>query len=50
MMCGPGGAGKTTWAKRLEGKVWTRLSFEVATWVSGQLEVVRADPREPHSF
>jgi predicted kinase len=29
MMCGPGGAGKTTYAKRLEREGWTRLSFEV---------------------
>jgi len=35
MMCGPGGAGKTTYAKRLEGEGWTRLSFEVEFWLRG---------------
>ncbi|RYE77492.1 MAG: ATP-binding protein [Myxococcales bacterium] len=35
MMCGPGGAGKTTWAKHLEGEGWTRLSFEVEFWCRG---------------
>lgn len=32
MMCGPGGAGKTTYARRLEREGWTRLSFEVEFW------------------
>ena len=35
MMCGPGGAGKTTYAKRLESEGWTRLSFEVEFWYRG---------------
>lgn len=35
MMCGPGGAGKTTYAKRLEAEGWTRLSFEVEFWERG---------------
>lgn len=35
MMCGPGGAGKTTYAKRLESEGWTRLSFEVEFWDRG---------------
>lgn len=34
-MCGPGGAGKTTYAKRLECEGWTRLSFEVEFWDRG---------------
>jgi predicted kinase len=35
MMCGPGGAGKTTYAKRLEREGCTRLSFEVEFWDRG---------------
>ncbi|MET4158858.1 ATP-binding protein [Agromyces sp. PvR057] len=35
MMCGPGGAGKTTYAKRLEREGWTRLSFEMEFWDRG---------------
>lgn len=35
MMCGPGGAGKTTYAKRLERLGWERLSFEVEFWNRG---------------
>lgn len=35
MMCGPGGAGKTTYAKGLEREGWTRLSFEVEFWDRG---------------
>ncbi|MEF3403063.1 AAA family ATPase [Agromyces sp. CCNWLW203] len=35
MMCAPGGAGKTTYAKRLEREGWTRLSFEVEFWDRG---------------
>ncbi|MFE6996119.1 AAA family ATPase [Microbacterium sp. NPDC057659] len=35
MMCGPGGAGKTTYAKRLEREDWIRLSFEVEFWDRG---------------
>jgi predicted kinase len=34
-MCGPGGAGKTTYAKGLEAQGWTRLSFEVEFWDRG---------------
>lgn len=35
MMCGPGGAGKSTYARRLEREGWTRLSFEVEFWDRG---------------
>ena len=35
MMCGPGGAGRTTYARRLEREGWTRLSFEVEFWNRG---------------
>lgn len=35
MMCGPGGAGKTTYAKGLERESWTRLSYEVEFWDRG---------------
>lgn len=35
MMCGPGGAGKTTYAKQLERSGWKRLSFEVEFWDRG---------------
>jgi predicted kinase len=35
MMCGPGGAGKSTYAKQLEHQGWTRLSFEVEFWDRG---------------
>ncbi|GGO88526.1 hypothetical protein GCM10011584_15730 [Nocardioides phosphati] len=35
MMCGPGGAGKTTHAKGLEREGWTRLSFELEYWERG---------------
>lgn len=35
MMCGPGGAGKTAYAKGLEREGWTRLSFEVEFWDRG---------------
>ncbi|WP_284298792.1 AAA family ATPase [Homoserinibacter gongjuensis] len=35
MMCGPGGAGKTTYAKRLERDGWMRLSFEMEFWDRG---------------
>ncbi|MDR2997668.1 MAG: ATP-binding protein [Microbacterium sp.] len=35
MICGPGGAGKTTYAKRLEREGWIRLSFEVEFWDRG---------------
>lgn len=35
MMCGPAGAGKTTYAKRLERAGWTRLSYEVEFWDRG---------------
>jgi predicted kinase len=31
-MCGPSGAGKTTYAKRLENGGMTRLSFDVEMW------------------
>lgn len=34
-MCGPAGAGKTTYAKRLERDGWIRLSFEVEFWDRG---------------
>ncbi|ANJ28431.1 aminoglycoside phosphotransferase [Agromyces aureus] len=43
MMCGPGGAGKTTYAKRLEREGWTRLSFEVEFWDRGITTMPSAD-------
>jgi len=43
MMCGPGGAGKTTYAKRLEREGWTRLSFEVEFWDRGITTMPPAD-------
>jgi predicted kinase len=43
MMCGPGGAGKTTYAKRLERDGWTRLSFEVEFWDRGITTMPSAD-------
>ncbi|WP_374947305.1 AAA family ATPase [Agreia sp.] len=43
MMCGPGGAGKTTYARRLEREGWTRLSFEVEFWERGISTVPSAD-------
>lgn len=43
MMCGPGGAGKTTYAKRLEREGWTRLSFEVEFWDRGITTIPSAD-------
>jgi predicted kinase len=42
-MCGPGGAGKTTYAKRLEREGWTRLSFEVEFWERGITTMPSAD-------
>lgn len=35
MMCGPGGSGKSTYAKRLERAGWMRLSFEGEFWDRG---------------
>lgn len=43
MMCGPGGAGKTSYAKRLEREGWTRLSFEVEFWKLGIRTMPSAD-------
>ena len=43
MMCGPGGAGKTTYARRLEREGWTRLSFEVEFWDRGITSMPSAD-------
>jgi predicted kinase len=43
LMCGPGGAGKTTYAKRLEREGWTRLSFEVEFWDRGITTMPSAD-------
>ena len=43
MMCGPGGAGKTTYAKVLERDGWTRLSFEVEFWHRGITTMPSAD-------
>jgi predicted kinase len=34
-MCGPAGAGKSTYAKRLEREGMVRLSFDVASWRRG---------------
>lgn len=42
-MCGPAGAGKTTYAKRLEREGWTRLSFEVEFWNRGITTMPSAD-------
>jgi predicted kinase len=42
-MCGPGGAGKTTYAKRLEAEGWSRLSFEVEFWDRGITTMPSAD-------
>ncbi|GAA3524904.1 hypothetical protein AFL01nite_14440 [Aeromicrobium flavum] len=35
LMCGPTGAGKSTFARRLVDTGWTRLSFDVETWRLG---------------
>jgi predicted kinase len=43
MMCGPGGAGKTTHARGLERDGWTRLSFEVEFWERGITTMPSAD-------
>ncbi|WP_443209830.1 AAA family ATPase [Rhodococcus rhodochrous] len=43
MMCGPAGAGKTTYAKRLEHEGWTRLSYEVEFWHRGITTMPSAD-------
>ncbi|WP_307109759.1 ATP-binding protein [Rhodococcus sp. SORGH_AS_0303] len=43
LMCGPGGAGKTTYAKALEREGWTRLSFEVEFWDRGITTMPSAD-------
>lgn len=43
MMCGPGGAGKSTYAKRLEREGWVRLSFEVEFWDRGITTMPSAD-------
>jgi predicted kinase len=34
-MCGPSGAGKTTYATRLEAEGWVRLSFDAGIWARG---------------
>lgn len=39
-MCGPSGAGKTTYARRLENGGMTRLSFDVEMWRRGIAEAV----------
>lgn len=45
-MCGPSGAGKTTYAKRLESAGMTRLSFDVEMWRRGiSAAVLRAEDR-----
>ena len=43
-MCGPSGAGKTTYAERLERDGMVRLSFDVEMWRRGIAEV----PLPPH--
>jgi len=35
LMCGAAGAGKTTYARRLESQGWLRLSVDVETWRRG---------------
>ena len=42
-MCGPAGAGKTTYAKRLEDQGMERLSFDVEMWRRG-IETVPLPP------
>lgn len=42
-MCGPGGAGKTTYTKGLEREGWKRLSFEVEFWDRGITTMPSAD-------
>lgn len=39
-MCGPSGAGKTKYARRLENGGMTRLSFDVEMWRRGIAEAV----------
>lgn len=34
-MCGPAGAGKSTWARRLEEAGFVRLSIDEAAWAAG---------------
>ena len=34
-MCGPSGAGKTTYARRLEAEGMVRLSFDAGIWARG---------------
>ena len=43
-MCGPSGAGKTTYARRLEAEGVVRLSFDVEMWRRGFTQV----PLPPH--
>lgn len=45
-MCGPAGSGKSTVARRLEGKGMVRLSFDVAAWQAG---LRAAAPSNSHS-
>src|SRR3954470_12186317 len=46
VMCGPAGAGKTTYAKRLEHGGMTRLSFDVEMWGRGiSTAVLRPEDR-----
>lgn len=45
-MCGPSGAGKTAYAKRLENRGMTRLSFDVEMWRRGiSTAVLRPEDR-----
>ncbi|HYG95447.1 MAG TPA: ATP-binding protein [Nocardioides sp.] len=45
-MCGPSGAGKTTYARALEGVGMTRLSFDVEMWRRGiSTAVLRPEDR-----
>ena len=46
LMCGPAGAGKTTYAKQLENGGMTRLSFDVEMWHRGiSTAVLRPEER-----
>lgn len=42
-MCGPSGAGKTTYARQLEAAGWVRLSFDEHLWARG-IRSVEIDP------
>ncbi|WP_245534410.1 AAA family ATPase [Xylanimonas cellulosilytica] len=43
-MCGPAGAGKSTYARRLEADGFVRLSIDAAAWAAGHREQPLAEP------